>query len=794
MGSAASIGIHDNFKNDSIDVQHMFGVKFSYCLGFLNTIGGREAFEGKSTKQVYEEIIWPRCMGNEHYSFCEILKQSGSIEVTEAVAPANIYICHTWSAPFLSVTDVLSNYFSNHSSLEDPVIWMDIFSLDHQTICSRSSEMVCKIPQIIQQIGHIVLVLTSWKDPIPLKRCWCLWEIFSASFNEAYISKNIIHNFDLKIEQTEEYVECESDAVTSYSPSSHITFDIAMMATDEVQFMEDMLAGAVHHVDHLREIIDIRQSECSIHSDHNAILSVINKTNITNPIYHFNHKVFNCIRKWIFDKLEAALHIFSENANAIREPSMEGISCAEKENVDVTSTSIGGSLQAMTSTERYWTLKLVLGKLYISQDDWDAESNGAQNYLIDGFRYCQDRYGEDHPETLNIMYHLARCHDKQGQIVDALNLYEQALAKQRLVLGSDHRDTFRTLTHYGAMLYNQGYFDDALPLYEEGLEKRKELHMDLFGILWMHSLANLYYKQSAAALSGNLKSKSSKALLSLKTAQLIESAVTNSKSSPNLVRNIKPPSHSMDFNPKERQQQALKLYVECVDQLRYLLQSLTGRNYDLGSPESMHASVPSNKILDKEEEKELNDAEVLLMKALFNAAAIYSKQEDYDDALPLYQSCLALRRRCCGNDHPDTIKTILNTAVTHFKMNESKEAMSLYSEYYSIKLQQYGPRHPESLSALQNIAICHERLKEYDRAMSMYEECLTLRKEVLGMNHPETKSSEKAIEKLKKKIVRRRVVDTTTSKDEEYVESYSPPSSPDGKIVQSFRPGDSDIS
>jgi tetratricopeptide (TPR) repeat protein len=113
----------------------------------------------------------------------------------------------------------------------------------------------------------------------------------------------------------------------------------------------------------------------------------------------------------------------------------------------------------------------------------------------------------------------------------------------------------------------------------------------------------------------------------------------------------------------------------------------------------------------------------------------------------------------------------MNTAVTHFKMNESKEALVLYREYYDLKLAQVGLRHPETLAALQNLAICHERLKDYDLAMSQYEECLQIRTEVLGSFHPETKSSEKAIEKLKKKIMRRKQLVSTSSFHEDDVDS-----------------------
>ena len=31
----------------------------------------------------------------------------------------------------------------------------------------------------VASIGHTVLVLMPWDDPIPLTRAWCIWEILS---------------------------------------------------------------------------------------------------------------------------------------------------------------------------------------------------------------------------------------------------------------------------------------------------------------------------------------------------------------------------------------------------------------------------------------------------------------------------------------------------------------------------------------------------------------------------------------------------------------------------------------
>lgn len=37
-------------------------------------------------------------------------------------------------------------------------------------------------------IGHTALVLTPWHAPVPLRRAWCLWEIYSTLGKQAQLS------------------------------------------------------------------------------------------------------------------------------------------------------------------------------------------------------------------------------------------------------------------------------------------------------------------------------------------------------------------------------------------------------------------------------------------------------------------------------------------------------------------------------------------------------------------------------------------------------------------------------
>ena len=95
------------------------------------------------------------------------------------------------------------------------------------------------------------------------------------------------------------------------------------------------------------------------------------------------------------------------------------------------------------------------------------------------------------------------------------------------------------------------------------------------------------------------------------------------------------------------------------------------------------------------------DVECRIMNALAN---LFHSKGEYDRALPLYEECLAKRKRVLGDDHPDT------------------------------------------LMSLNNLAVLFDSKGEYDRALPLYEECLAKRKCVLGDDHPHTKSSQRSLD------------------------------------------------
>ena len=93
------------------------------------------------------------------------------------------------------------------------------------------------------------------------------------------------------------------------------------------------------------------------------------------------------------------------------------------------------------------------------------------------------------------------------------------------------------------------------------------------------------------------------------------------------------------------------------------------------------------------------DVEYRMMNAL---AELFHNKGEYDRALPLYEECLAKRKRVLGDEHPDTLISLNNLAALFYSKGK------------------------------------------YDRALPLYEECLAKSKRVLGDQHPHTKDTQRS--------------------------------------------------
>lgn len=116
-----------------------------------------------------------------------------------------------------------------------------------------------------------------------------------------------------------------------------------------------------------------------------------------------------------------------------------------------------------------------LGQMLESYADAEDEEPGATALRL--FSECLDGrtevLGASHADTLTVQAHLAGLHRNHGRADRALPLLRDLLHKQRRVLGQQHPSTLTTINNLAGLLDSQGGTRAALALYEECLQGRR---------------------------------------------------------------------------------------------------------------------------------------------------------------------------------------------------------------------------------------------------------------------------------------------------------------------------------
>jgi tetratricopeptide (TPR) repeat protein len=137
------------------------------------------------------------------------------------------------------------------------------------------------------------------------------------------------------------------------------------------------------------------------------------------------------------------------------------------------------------------------------------------------------------------------------------------------------------------------------------------------------------------------------------------------------------------------------------------------------------------------------------LDSLNNLAALFYNKGEYDRALPMFEECLAKRKRVLGEDNPDTLASLNNLANLLINKGEYDRALPLYEECLAKRKRILGDDHPDTIDSLNELAKLFYKKGEYDRALPLFEECLDIQKRVLGEDNPDTKKTQMAIEKCK---------------------------------------------
>jgi hypothetical protein len=176
--SVSYLSVEDSVKYRGENLKSSFpiyGVHLSYLTEFVSY--GTDLLKNKPTSSVVNII---KDLTSDHKtSLIEFLVEQDN----PSVGIAEIYICHCWKMKFTDLVEILQDFFEG----KDPIIWLDIFSINQHVPLTITSEWLLEVMKpIIGRIHHTVMVFPFWKKfsadystaPLPLGRSWCLWELY----------------------------------------------------------------------------------------------------------------------------------------------------------------------------------------------------------------------------------------------------------------------------------------------------------------------------------------------------------------------------------------------------------------------------------------------------------------------------------------------------------------------------------------------------------------------------------------------------------------------------------------
>lgn len=254
MGGSASI-IENTADNVKSSVPLPFpkdGIKLSSLNDFYVACGGKDKLNGLTTTEVNEQFQ-KHITADSQLSYCEYLKQQNST----SVGIASVFISHAWLYKFLDVMDALEWHFRH---TPDIFIWYDLFSNNQHRATTLDFDWWCNtFKSAIKDFGHTVMVFAPWKNPVPLTRGWCLFELYCTITTGA-------------------------------------KFDVAMSNTHRSEFLEDVSSRAIDSINQMLATINAEKSQCYKEEDKERIFTIVRQEV---GFHRVNSLIFEGMRDWM---------------------------------------------------------------------------------------------------------------------------------------------------------------------------------------------------------------------------------------------------------------------------------------------------------------------------------------------------------------------------------------------------------------------------------------------------------------------------------------------------------------
>lgn len=130
----------------------------------------------------------------------------------------------------------------------------------------------------------------------------------------------------------------------------------------------------------------------------------------------------------------------------------------------------------------------------------------------------------------------------------------------------------------------------------------------------------------------------------------------------------------------------------------------------------------------------------VLADAIHNLAAILWWQRDYEQALPLYEESLQIRRRSYEGDHGEVALSMAHLGACYMGLGRMEEAYPLYQDALEMRRRLFGEESEAVAQSLNNLAKWYGEREEFEKSEDLSRRALAIVEKVRGPTHPGTSS------------------------------------------------------
>ena len=135
---------------------------------------GRTLYPTNDTINGYVNQFFIIRAASDGRSVCEKLREANSPHVGKA----NVFVSWPLSAPIATLADALEQFLAQHRLRADQTFfWICDYSI-RQTPSDRRAADVQRLGLCVEAIGCTALLLQPWQSPEPLKRVYCIEEVY----------------------------------------------------------------------------------------------------------------------------------------------------------------------------------------------------------------------------------------------------------------------------------------------------------------------------------------------------------------------------------------------------------------------------------------------------------------------------------------------------------------------------------------------------------------------------------------------------------------------------------------